>query len=219
MVDVEKKTVFLIPARKNSKGLLFKNRLLFKKTASTIPKHLASLVYVTSDDDDILLKAASYGFKTIKRPEILAQDETDIKSVIQHFRTHFDKKPPENLFMLYLTYPERTWHQIEQFMLEFEERRARSMLCKKQLKTSPYLMLYSIDGDRGRQIINHDLYRRQDYHDCFELSHFIFGCKFTEVESLNKNLYNSQTIFYSIAECVDVDTEEDLEEYENKNNR
>ena len=46
----------------------------------------------------------------------------------------------------------------------------------------------------------------------------MFGCKTSEVKSLNNNLYNTDTLFYSIGDCVDVDLLEDLKKYENKNN-
>ncbi len=79
-------------------------------------------------------------------------------------------------------------------------------------------MMHSLEDDKGRQIIQHDFYRRQDYPECFEISHFMFGCKTSEVKSLNNNLYNTDTLFYSIEDCVDVDLLEDLKKYENKNN-
>ena len=55
--------------------------------------------------------------------------------------------------------------------------------------------------------------------ECFELSHFICIFRANELEKLNKNLYNKDTIFYKIKRPVDVDTKEDLQRYYDKNNR
>jgi CMP-N-acetylneuraminic acid synthetase len=119
--------------------------------------------------------------------------------------------------MLYLTYPERSWAEVESFILHFEQSGARSMLCKKATNTTPYLMMHDLGNNKGAQIIDHDFYRRQDYPECFEISHYMFGCKVSELNYLNNNLYNSNTIFYNIDDCIDIDLKEDLEKYENQN--
>jgi len=210
--------IIIIPARKNSKGLPFKNRILFDKTASRVPRSLAGCVYVTSDDEEILDKAREYRFNALKREDDLSLDTTSTREVIEDVIDSIDLENDEDIFMLYLTYPERTWEQVEDFIEEFKNKKAKSMLCKKEVKVSPYLMMFSLGDNKGEQVIQHDLYRRQDYPECFEISHFMFGCKTSEVKSLNNNLYNTDTLFYSIGECVDVDLLEDLKKYENKNN-
>ena len=121
--------------------------------------------------------------------------------------------------MLYLTYPERTWTDIEAALNFFIENKAKSLLCRTELKSHPYLCMFSEEGDKGKQIIEHNLYRRQDYPECFELSHFICIFRANELESLNKNLYNSNTTFYKVKRPVDVDTKKDLERYYDKNHR
>ena len=79
--------------------------------------------------------------------------------------------------------------------------------------------MFREEGDKGKQIIEHNLYRRQDYPECFELSHFICIFRANELESLNKNLYNSNTTFYKVKRPVDVATKKDLERYYDKNHR
>lgn len=208
--------MIIIPARKNSKGLPFKNRILFEKTASKIPPHLCQDVYVTSDDEQVLAMASRHLFNTIVRPEELALDTSSTKDVLINVIESVNHTPDDNIYMLYLTYPERKWEQIEEFIFQFEKNSAKSMLCKKDIKTSPYLMMYDTGNDKGTQVIDHNLYRRQDYPACFEISHFMFACKVSELAHLNNNLYNSETVFYNIDDCIDVDLKEDLEKYENK---
>jgi CMP-N,N'-diacetyllegionaminic acid synthase len=209
--------MIVIPARQNSKGLPFKNRLLFEETASTIPPYLCQDVYVSSDDQQILALASRYLFNPIQRPDNLALDTTSTKDVLLHLKDTINPSPDDDIYMLYLTYPEREWEQIESFINEYKKSNAKSMLCKKEPQVSPYLMMYNVGDNKGKQIITHDLYRRQDYPSCFEISHFMFACKVSELESLNNNLYNSNTLFYNIDDCIDVDLKEDLEKYENQN--
>lgn len=209
--------MIIIPARQNSKGLPFKNRVLFEKTASTIPPHLYQDVYVTSDDPQILAMASRYLFNTINRPDELALDTSSTKDVLMDVANSIKPIPDENIYMLYLTYPERTWKQVEDFIFQFEQNNAKSMLCRKEAKISPYLMMYNLGDNKGKQVVTHNLYRRQDYPACFEISHCMFACKASELIHLNNNLYNSNTLFYTIDECIDVDSKEDLEKYENQN--
>ena len=68
------------------------------------------------------------------------------------------------------------------------------------------------ENNKGKQLIRHNLYRRQDYPKCFELSHYISIFNTEEVKKLNNNMYNEETDFFQIRKVVDVDTEEDLKE-------
>ena len=206
----------IIPARRGSKGLPFKNRKLFDYTIGKIPKNYLNNVYVTTDDEVILERAITKGVNTIKRKEELAQDETSIKDVMVHALEMLNAEPAETIIMLYLTYPERSWHEVESALEFLNKNQASSLLCKKDLQISPYLCMIE-DGTKGKQVIKHDLYRRQDYPNCFELSHFICIFKVAELNNLNNNMYNNNTIFYKIREVVDVDRPIDMERFYGKN--
>ena len=77
--------VFLIPARRNSKGFKFKNRKLIDFTLNSIPKEYLSMVYISTDDEELKLKSKKTNINIIDRPVELAQDETTMKEVLQHF--------------------------------------------------------------------------------------------------------------------------------------
>ena len=74
-------------------------------------------------------------------------------------------------------------------------------------------MLFEESENRGSQVIKHDLYRRQDYRKCFHLSHYIHICKISEINRLNKNLYNPDTLYYPMERVLDIDTLEDYHKY------
>lgn len=212
----------IIPARLGSKGLPFKNRTLFKYTADSIPLDRRSDVIVTTDDPEIIKLAQEYAFTIVERPAILAEDDTSTRDVLFHVIKEQNIVSSEFIIMLYLTYPERTWEEVMDafnFFLEHSySGAATSLLCKKEVKTHPYLCLeeYGADGIFGRQITRHDLYRRQDYPKCFEISHYVCIFKAGSIYKLNRNLYCDDTVFYQIADVIDVDTKKELDQFNGK---
>jgi CMP-N-acetylneuraminic acid synthetase len=204
----------IIPARRNSKGLPFKNRTLFKKTADIIPVSHKNIVYVVTDDEKITEMANSYGFNTLDRPSSVSSDEASTKELMIYIIDKL-KLRDEKIVMLYLTYPSRKWSDVEKALEEFDKNKCQSLLCKLPLKTSPFLILKEENDNRGSQLFYHNLYRRQDYPKCFELSHYVCILNSSEINKLNNNLYNSLTYFLPIwGDVIDVDYKEDLEKYE-----
>ena len=207
-----KDVTLFIPARRNSKGLPFKNRKLLEITLNKIPHALKNSVLVSTDDEWIIEKCKEKKINFLKRSEAASSDVASTKTVVLEANEFLEEK----IIMLYLTYPEREWQDVERCFSFFKQTQAKSLLCKKELKTSPFLMMYE-KGNKGQQIIEHNLYRRQDYPKCFEISHYISIFTKKELDKLNNNMYNEDTIFYSIQNPIDVDTKQDLEEYNEKN--
>ena len=214
----------IIPARLGSKGLPFKNRILFEKTASIIPQAKAQEVWVTTDDPEIEFQAKARGFNVINRPVELAQDESSVREVMLHAIRTIGLANRDLVLMLYLTYPERTWADVEtatNFFLQYYQYGATdSLLCKKEAKSHPYLCLEEtgIDSAFGKQITPHDLYRRQDYPTCFELSHYISIFEAGSIYKLNSNLYSNNTVFFKIGDAVDIDEQKDLTLFNERHN-
>jgi hypothetical protein len=136
-----------------------------------------------------------------------------MKEVVAHAFSEMKVAEDELVAILYLTYPQRRWIDLTEavaFYLMMEPAMpVSSLLCKKEVKSNPYLCMYDF-GHRGKQIINHDLYRRQDYPKCFELSHFMVLLRPKNINNLNNNLYDSETLFWEIEDRVDVDHKKDL---------
>jgi CMP-N-acetylneuraminic acid synthetase len=206
-------TWFIIPARKGSKGLPQKNRKLFDYTAKTIPAEINKSVIVSSDDEYILGQAKEYGFLCHRRSHEFSQDTTDVKSALQNIVVEHNIMQDDNIIMLYLTYPQRTMDDITAIYNFFKKQKAKSLLCRQSIKSHPYLCMFELGDYRGKQIIEHNLYRRQDYPKCFVLSHFVFITKTKELKYLNNNLYNVDTIFFPIDEVIDVDEKKHLEQF------
>jgi CMP-N-acetylneuraminic acid synthetase len=202
---------YIIPARKGSKGLKHKNRYLFDYTAKTIPANFAKDVYVTSDDEYIIDRAKHYRFNILHRKTELSADNISIKHVLQDVVQEYNIT--EDITMLYLTYPKRTWQDIMDFYRVFMNNNRAPTVCKKSIINHPYLCFYEMCDNKGKQVIEHDLYRRQDYPSCFQICHFLFSCRLEDLDKLNLNLYHEDMFFHEIDElkCLDIDTQQDFQ--------
>lgn len=200
----------IIPARKGSKGLPLKNRTLVPLTLSQV-KDNQNLILTTNDlhiIDSVNRNSNVKNVKIRKRPECISDDEATMKETIQDVVSHFNLKG--DLVILYPTYPERTMQDIEKSYAFFKENNLKSMLCRKKVKTHPFMCLASDRGIHGKKIFEHELYRRQDYPDCFEISHFIVILNCEELDKLNNQMFNNETGFYQIDEKIDVDYAKDF---------
>ena len=205
----------IIPARRGSKGFPGKNIKLFEYTAKIIPEHLKNRVTVLTDDPDISNLCKEWKFECLDRPEHVSNDTASTKSLIKWYIDHhipseqIDDFSP--ILVLYLTYPERTWKDVESAISLFETRGKSSLLCKKEIQISPFLILKEEGDLRGSQLFYHNLYRRQDYPKCFELTHYICILNPNFINKLNSNLYDVETLYMKIdSKIVDVDSEKDF---------
>ena len=208
---------FVIPARKNSKGLPFKNRKLFEFTAATIPEDERPNTIVSTDDEEISRMAVDWGFHMHPRSAGVSVDTactTDLLREAAEFRQMRDE---DEIVMLYLTYPERSYEDIERIYEFYKQNNGETLLCKETATTHPYMCYYELSDNRGIRIIDHDLYRRQDYPPCFFVSYFVAIIRVDYLKLVNKNLYHPRTLFYRLDnDSIDVDTQEDLENFLNK---
>lgn len=202
-------SIIVIPARAGSKGFPFKNRLLFDNTARIIPEIYKERTIVSTDDPFIVKEAVEYGFQIDLRPTELSNDEASMKDVLLNLR-HKLVSHETYCITLYLTYPQRKWEHLENAAIFMQQQHSNALLCRKELQTThPFLFLKEESNHRGSQLYKHDLYRRQDYPKMFEISHFIQMCKWNELENLNSNLYNKDTVYFPIGNPVDIDTYND----------
>jgi len=206
-------TFFVIPARRNSKGFPFKNRKLLDYTINEIPIELHEKTIISTDDEEIIERLSPTSINVLKRDEELCLDDVNIRSVMMDVADQFNMNPNDTIVMLYLTSPSRKFSDIKKILDYYDEREIRTLTCCVEPKTHPYLCLYKKEDKKGEQVVKHDLYRRQDYPECFEIRHFVCIFQVDEIQKLNSNMYNESTIFYKIDSDIDVDHENDLKEF------
>ena len=211
---MEKKTTFfIIPARRDTKGLPFKNRKLLDYTINNIPIELHEKTIVTTNDEKIIEKLSATNINVLRRDEQLCLDDISIKDVMLDVVKKFQMKSNDTIVMLYLTSPDRKFSDIKKILGYYYERKIKTLTCCVEPKTHPYLVLFKKENQKGEQVVKHDLYRRQDYPECFEIRHFVCIFQVDEIQKLNSNMYNESTIFYKIDSDIDVDHENDLKEF------
>lgn len=206
--------IYIIPARKGSKEFPLKNRKLFDYTAVTLEELDSQSIIVTTDDEEIIVKAKEHGFRIHRRSEKNSDDYASLKEVVLEVIKDFGIKD-KLIHLLYLTYPERKLKDIEKARIFLQKKNADSLLCRKLSKSHPYLCFESLPGDKAKPVLAHNFYRRQDYPECFEVSHFISIFKSSELNQLTDQLYNDNTIFFHIEDKIDVDHEQDFLSYVN----
>ena len=203
---------YVIPARKGSKGLPRKNRRLFELTANIIPEALKNSTVVSTDDEYIKQTSEDYGFNVHNRTPNVSLDTTSTTELLKQVASSFKMSTEDEIVLLYLTYPQRTFDDVENIYEFYKQNNGTTLLCKQEATTHPYMCYYDLPENRGMRVINHDLYRRQDYPSCFFVSYFVAILKVEYLNVVNKNLYHPQTIFYPLDyDSIDIDTQEDLE--------
>ena len=204
---------FVIPARKDSKGFPFKNRKLLDFTINEIPNELQSKTIVTTNDNEIINRLESTEINILKRDEVLSQDDVNIRDVMNDVIEKFNIDKNDTIVMLYLTSPGRKFLDVRKILDFYKNKKIDTLTCCVEPKTHPYLCLFEKNDGKGKQVIKHDMYRRQDYPECFEVRHFVCIFKAGIIRRLNKNMYNDDTFFYKIENDIDVDYEYELQKF------
>ena len=212
----------LIPARMGSKGFPLKNRKLFEYTVKTLPEEMKDKIFVSTDDDYIKNIAKINNIGTIHRPVELAQDETSMKEVLEHFIETQKIGCNDDIILLYLTYPERTWKDVEDIYGHFRTIKEKSLVCCEEVEEHPYLCFHEKENNKAELVIDHQFYRRQDYPNCLRLSMFVACYTVDIIDKLHNLMFEKDTHFYKLQKPkVDVDYAEQflnipIEEMEQK---
>lgn len=206
----------IIPARKGSRGFPHKNRKLVPIVLDSVRAHFDT-VTVTTDDRSIIKHinekySDNTNIRVRTRPDSLALDDTSMRDTLIDVVETYNLKG--ELVVLYPTYPERDIEDIRGAYNFYHKNNLKSMLCAKKASTHPFLCLLKKEDIFGEQLFEHNLYRRQDYPECFEISHFVVIINSEELEKVNNQLYNNSTGFHRIDNKIDVDYATDLKKYD-----
>jgi len=168
--------IAIIPARGGSKGIPKKNIINFCEKpllAWTIEQALRSRlikdVYVSSDADNILNISKNCGAKIIKRPKVLALDNSSSEEALRHAITFIERSTGEKIdtvVFLQATSPLRTTKDIDSAIKFFISKKADSLFsaailenfcvwkyCNNKLRSLTYDY-----QDRGRRQDRQPLY-------------------------------------------------------------
>ena len=163
--------VCIIPARGNSKEVIDKNIINFcgkPLIAWSIEQALASNhitnVYVSSDSDKILNVSIKYGAKEIKRPDILAQDESSSEEALVHAINEIERSDGNKIDLVVFlqgTSPLRSLEDIDEAINLFIKNNLDSLFSACDLKD---LMVWK-NVDSKLTSINYDYKNRERRQD------------------------------------------------------
>ena len=116
--------IAIIPARKNSRGLKFKNRLLFNYTKNFVKKiKWFDEIILASDDDYFRSKCKKENFSFYKRDKKNAKDNSSIKSLMKEISKKFNFDNNTIIWLFYLTIPERKKIEFKKLKLITEKKK------------------------------------------------------------------------------------------------
>ena len=149
------KKLFLIPAKKNSRGIKNKNSIkingksLIERTLKeSFASRIADLIYVSSDSEDILNTAKKYEAIPIKRPKKFCTNNASANSVILHFISVL----PDNLIRA------NPWIFYLQPTSPLRKKRHLIKLCKLLKKNKAVISVYETESNLFK-----GLYKKGNY--------------------------------------------------------
>lgn len=218
-----KKIIAIIPARGGSKGLPKKNiKILNGKPliAYTIDVALASKyldrIFVSTNDKEISDISRKYGAEIIKRPDIIAKDNSLRRDVIKHviktLKTEMNYSP-EIIVYLQPTSPLRTVKDLDLALEMYLNNNCESVVSVCESSNSPYWSLIVkhkyIEPLFGWEYFTNR--RRQDLPTTFILNGAIYITSVIRFLK-NNNLFSRKTLPYIMPtrRSVDIDNKFDF---------
>ena len=213
------KHIAIIPARKNSRGLKFKNRLLFNYTKNFLNKiKWFDEIILASDDDYFRSKCKKANFSFYKRDKKNAEDNSSIKSLMTEINKKFNFHNNTIIWLFYLTIPERKKIEFKKLKLITEKKNFLSAISFIPIKTHPY-DCWSINK-KLKKFIKNDVFRRQDKIKLYEHHHYMCAFKIKELNKLNSELINSKTSpIILLRDIIEIDTKKDLMKFISRKER
>ena len=220
----ENPVIGLIPARAGSKGVLRKNmRMIAGKPLieftlqAALDSRYIDYVYLSSDDEEILLCGSAMGAQPIRRPAELASDTASAEDVVLHLFKEIPARIVEqDPYIVYLqpTSPLRTAQHIDQALELMEARHAHTLVSMVEMAKSPFKS-FSLNADgRLQSLFDEKMSNacRQDLPKAFIPNGAIYIFRISDFRDRAGFPSNGSVPFVmSEADSIDIDTEEDIQ--------
>jgi len=217
----------IIPARKNSKGIVNKNIKLIKKKPlisytidSALKSNLIQDIVVSSDSKKVKTIALNSGIKNFTlRPFSLATDKSPVEKTIIYELKKMEKKKNkiyDLIVLLQPTSPIREKNVIDNAVLYFKKniKNFDSLISITKLEEPNPYKVYTIKNKLIKKLINYktatDTPRRQDYPDVFIPNGMIYIYKRDNIMKNKKILGNKILGYKTNTPYINIDKYEDL---------
>jgi CMP-N,N'-diacetyllegionaminic acid synthase len=179
-------TLFIIPARGGSKGIVGKNiKLLADKPlichTIDIARQLATddNICVSTDDEEIIKAVVNYGLNVpFKRPDFLATDTATTNDVLLHALSFYEEQGRqfEKLVLLQPTSPFRKAIHVQEALALFQPT-LDMVVSVKETEANPYYVLFEENSigylEPSKKLANEFL-RRQDAPKVYEYNGAVY---------------------------------------------
>jgi len=213
--------VAIIPARKGSTGLPFKNRMLFDYTAYFIEREgFFDSIIVSTNDEIVTEKAMQRGYTIHRRSEELAGDDVSMKRVFKAVIVDFRIPDDHILWIFSLPVLYKNISDFIEAKKIIESGIVRSLCGFIPAKSHPfYCWSYEPKSRELRQYIANDVFRRQDLPPAWTPHNYLQCFRAGEIDALNSEMLNSNTYPFflnqkAIDNIIEIDTPEELEQWE-----
>ena len=220
------KNIAVIPARKNSRGVKFKNRIFFNLTAQFVEKlRFIDKTIVTSDDKFILSKAKKKDFETHNRKKSFAKNNTSIKSTLANLIIEKKLNKKDILWLFYIPLINRNRKSFYDAYKITQKKNFKSLCSFIEIdyNNHPYYCWKYIKNKLNQYIPN-KIYRRQDLPKAYSHFHYLSCFKISEISKLNDELINKNTkpIFLNkkiTKNLIEIDTMDDVKKFKKFKNK
>lgn len=214
-MKIIRNTLFIIPARGGSKGLLKKNiRLLKGKPLICFSIDIAreftndDNICISTDDSEIVDVVENYGLKVpFIRPKEIATDNANVNDVLLHALDHYAIKGKiyDTVVLLQPTSPLRRFNHVKE-AIGLYKRNLDMVVSVRPSHSSAIICNENKDGFL-ELTLSKNAYRRQDVQGYFEYNGAIYVIN---VESLKKlgiaNFTKKKKYLMKAEDSIDIDT-------------
>lgn len=211
--------IFLVPARKGSKGIKKKNltklngKQLIKRTFETIKKIKKTNKFVLTNDEEIKKVARNYNVDdTYIRKQILSGDKSQLIETIKDFFISMRLNKDFNfVVILQPTSPLRNFNDIKKAIIRFKQKKYSSLYSISPSLEHPNETIY-FKNKEIKYFINQKKTLRQNYKESFYINGAIY---ITEKQNILKGkIINEKNHGFHLMKkinSIDLDDNEDLE--------
>lgn len=201
--------------RKNMRMITGKPLIEFTVQAALNSRYI-DYVYLSSDDDEILLCGNAMGARSIRRPAEFASDTASAEDVVMHFF----KEIPEQLveqdpYIVYMqpTSPLRSARHVDLAFEQMKVQAAHTLVSVVEMVKSPFKS-FSMDANGRLQSLFDEKMsnvRRQDLPKAFIPNGAIYIFRMSDyLDRAGFPSNGSVPFVMSEADSIDIDTEEDI---------
>ena len=209
------RVIAMIPARSGSRGCVNKNlrecagKPLIAHTIAAAQQcpEFEGEVWVNSDSELCLDLAQAMKVLRYKRPAELATDTASMLDVVKNFAASLQGDVA--IAVLYPTYALRTASDISAMIRAFD---GRPLIGVTKPKTHPFLCVTVDDDKRPTTVLEHGMFRRQDFPAMWEVTHSACVLPLSCIDRLDDRLMAPDSMAWEVpGTVVDVDEQADLE--------